>query len=280
MRAQALLPWAVMFSTAPSQLSRYERVKAIPAAPWRWMALGAVVAAFVHDRLGARSGAWAIEGHVSSIGPAPSAFVTWTVIQVVLIGYCLAQLFEEQRPVAIHDRLSRLVVVVALLSSVRLTMMVQGNPWITTAVSISIAVASAVAYLRIRHEIVAHRASGWIGLPFSLLLGWTTLIAGASLDAAIRAAGYPSLAAAVTIVVLAAGALYLGLQFRDFVLPAGVAWLLISICASNRLAAPLATGVLLAGSLCAIVGIMIAATRFSRSPQAASPSPSRRSRQT
>jgi len=260
-------------------MSRYDCMRPIPVSPWRWVALGAVIAGFFHERLhGWTAGPlWQtqVEGHISSIGPGASVLDASRLMQLMLVWYGLAQLSELQRGNAAHDRVSRWVVLIALLAAVRLTTSVDHNLWLSAAVSIGLVAASAVAYLRIRLEIVDGRASGWIGVPFSLWLGWTSIVAAASL---LAAAGVSNPAPAVTLIAFIAGAaMYLGLQLRDFVLPGFVAWAMVKMSATGRLAPPTETSALLAGGLCAVVAIVIAATRFSRSPQAASPSPSRRS---
>lgn len=260
-------------------MSRYDCLKPIPVSPWRWVALVAVSAGFFHEQLHGWTGGplWRtqVEGHISSIGPGASVFDASRMLQLILVWYGLAQLSELQREIAAHDRVTRWVVLIALLAGFRLTARVDHNLWLSAAVSMGLTAASAVAYLRIRHEIVDGRASGWIGVPFSLWLGWSSIVAAASL---LAAAGVSNPAPAVTVIAFIAGiAMYLGLQLRDFVLPGFVAWAVVKMCATGRLAPPVETSALLAGGLCAVVAIVIAATRFSRSPQAASPSPSRRS---
>jgi len=267
----------------PVRVARHALVRAVPVPHWRYAALVALVAGFAHDlvhgRIGAPALAAQLDDQASALVPPASGFVAWSVIQVVMIGYGLAQLGEGQRRVAAYDRVSRIIVLIAALSSLRLSMLMQGELWITAAVSVSIAVAAAVAYLRVHREIVAERASAWVGVPFSLLLGWTTMLAISALDATITRAGCPSPAPAVMLLAVAAvGVIYLGLHLRDFVLPALVAWLVTAICATNLLPPMVGTGALLAGALCAIVAIVIAATRFSPTRPVASPSPSQRSR--
>lgn len=255
-------------------MSRYDGLKAIPVSPWRWAALGAVTAGFLHEWLHGGSDGPSLhaqlEGQLSSIGSAGR------LVQLVLLWYGLAQLSELQREVAAHDRVSRWLILVTILSALRLAGRFEHSLWLAAAVSIALTAAAAVAYLRIRREISDGCASGWVGVPFSLLLGWSSIVTAADL---LAAASVANPAPAVTLIAFVAGTgMYLGLQLRDFVLPGFVAWLLVKMCATGRLAGPIAMCALLAGALCSIVAIVVAATRFSRSRSAASPSPSPRSR--
>jgi hypothetical protein len=251
-------------------MSRYDGLKAIPVSPWRWMALFAVIAELVYERVHAVGPT--LGGHISSLGPGPSVLGAWTTVQLMLIWYGLVQLGELQRPIAAHDRMSRLVVLIAVLAGV--TASVGDDLWLSATGSLAVTTASAVAYLRIRREIFEEQVAGWVGVPFSLLLGWTSIVSAAWI---LAAAGVANPAPSVTLIVFVAGtAMYLALHLRDFVLPGFVAWLLITISATDRLAPPIGAAALLAGALCSIVAIVIAATRISRSRPVASPSPSPR----
>lgn len=250
-----------------------------PIPPWRWAALLAVVLSFAHGRLHQRIGGISLgtllEFSGSSLVPVPSAFGLWTLIHLILFGYALAQLGENQRRVAAYDQLSKLVVLACVIASLQLSLLQLGDVSVTAAMASVLAVIACVAYARIHREIAADRASAWIGIPFSLLLGWSGLIAIAALDGAITTAGCPSVAPAVTLLAVAGGtAIYFGLEHRDFVLPGLVAWMLTAICAANRVAPVIASSALVVGAVCAAAAILIASTRVA-SPQDARHDPRR-----
>ncbi len=116
-----------------------------------------------------------------------------------------------QREIAAHDRMSRLVVLIAVLAGVAAS--VEGDLGRSAAASLALTSAAAVAYLRIRREIIDDRVAGWVGVPFSLLLGWTSIVSAAWI---LAAAGVVNPAPAVTLIVFVAGtAMYLALHLRD-----------------------------------------------------------------
>jgi hypothetical protein len=200
--------------------------------------------------------------------PVSSAFSLWTVIHVILFGYAVAQLGENQRRVVAYDQISKLVVLACVISSLQLSLLQLGDVSVIAAVSSVLAVVACVAYVRIHREVVADRVSPWVGIPFALLLGWSGLIAMASVDGAIMTAGCPSVVPTVTLLALGGGtSVYLGLEHRDFVLPGVLAWMLTAICAANRVAPVIATSALLVGGVCALAAILIAATRTAPSQE-------------
>jgi hypothetical protein len=186
----------------------------------------------------------------------------WTAIHVMLFGYTLAQLGENQRRVAAYDQVSMLVVLASLVASLQLTTLWLDDILVTSAVCGLLAGVAGTAYVEIQREVTADRLSVWVRMPFALLVAWSATMAVASAEGAIASAGCTSAGpAAVLVSVLGGVAVYLGLVYRDVVVPATVAALVLATWAANRLAPPVASCALVVGSICATTAVMIGTRR-------------------
>lgn len=231
-----------------------------PVSPWRWFALLAVVVAFAHDRLPARLDG-SLEARLlrtgSTLVPVHSTFVAWRLILLLLLGYAVFQLAKGQRTVAVHDLVSKHVVVASLLASLLLV----SPPSIGTTMvplATALAIIAASAYVRVQSAVVVRRVPSWLGVPFALLLGFTMIVA----LAAIAAAGLPTSIIIVVASAVCIATIWSGLHFGEPALPGFVAWIFTSICAENRSEVGVVSAALLGGGACAAVAILIAATRL------------------
>ncbi|HEU0032301.1 MAG TPA: hypothetical protein VFQ53_16835 [Kofleriaceae bacterium] len=247
--------------------TRY-RFDAPAAPPGRWLALLAIVATFAHHRLHGLQGSAGLEPMLARLGgaliPAHSAFVAWGGLLIVLAIYGVAQLREDQRRLAIHDRVSFHVVAMCALASTALVMVDQ-PAWLTTAAIVALAAVALSAYLRVTAELDHPEMPRAVAIPFALVLGYALVMAIAFLHGvtASALAERGQLILAIALVVGAAAlALALGWRRRDAVLPGFVAWLLASIAADHRDSIAIVGAVLLAAAACAAIAVFIAATRL------------------
>ena len=263
-------------------LARQVIVHGEPIPPWRWAVIVAVVASFLHDqsiaRLGAPSFSEHLAAYAATLVPAPGAVRAWTLIQLTLVGYGIAQLLPSQRRVAVYDRLAGPVVLASLVTVVQRASLSSESPQTTALLSVVLAVVAGAAFVR-AHAGIAHArrsafsvypTSRWIAAPIALLFGWSLVSAGATVDAALAHALGPH----VLLAAIGATTVTLASRHRDPVMPALVAWLLTSICAGNIAPPAVAPAPRVSAAPCAAIGIVIATTR---ARPAASPSPSRRS---
>ena len=261
-------------------LARQVIVHAEPIPPWRWAVIVAVVASFLHDQAIARLGTPSFSEHLATYAatlvPAPGALRVWTLIQLALVGYGVAQLLPSQRRVAVYDGLAGPVVLASLVTIVQRASLSSASPQTTALLSVALAGVAGAAFVRAHAGIAqARRAawsvyptSRWIAAPIALLLGWALVTAGATVDAALAHALGPH----VLLAAIGGAAVTLASRHRDPVMPALVAWLLTSICAGNIAPPAIATSALVSAAACAAIAIVIATTR---ARPAASPSPLR-----
>lgn len=237
---------------------------------WRRLSLLALIVAIVHHEIhlsaGGESIAGVLGGSQTPVVPVPSLFTLWLPILLVLAGYAVFQLADDQRRISAYDRVSRHLAAVGALSSLLLFSIQIADLALAAPVAVALAAVAGHAYLRVHTEIGDHRAPRWLGVPIALLFGFTGIVAVGFVDAIMIAAGCPSSAPAISLMIGAGAlAIHLGLHHRDLVLPGFVAWALTGICATDRAASNVASAALLVGAMCAAVAIVIAATRLDAS---------------
>lgn len=250
----------------PVKAPRHAVVKQLVIPPWRWASLLAVFAAFLHYKAHARVHGPMIEDVIAATGtslqPVSSTFAVWGPLLLVLLGYAMFQLVEDQRIVQVYDRVSRHVVALAALSSLQLVTIDSGI-YVAAPIAIGFAAIAADAYRRVHEEIVAERTRPWVSIPFGLVLGYGVAIALPAADAMITAAGCPSSAPGIALAVGAGiAAVNAGMRYRDPILPGFVAWAFLAIAASGPAKVATLHATLLIGAACAAVAILIAAIRL------------------
>lgn len=263
------------------KVARREVVGPIPVPAGRWAAVLAVVAGLAHAAVHARLGGPTLEAllgaHASPLLPAHALFASSGLVQVSVLAFALVGLVASQRTVAVYDRIAGLVVLASIVASLALATLGLGELWITASLAAALAVVAGAAYLRVQREVVAGRAPAICALPLSILLGWTGVVALASLDAGITATGSSSLAPSLGLVAIAgAVAVYLGLRFGDGALPGFVAWLVATIAVGDHAPAPVASAALFVGAVAAAAAlVIIVATRAANASPATSAGPLR-----
>ena len=264
----------------PVRAPRHAVVSPTEIPAWRWIALVAVFIAIAHDKIHRQAGEVGLAELLAGARLAPSAgvFHAWPLILFVFLAYAVYQLGEDQRRLSVYDRASRPAALVCVLGSAQIAALQAGGGLaVAAALAAASALTAGVAYHRVHDEIAADRATAWIGVPFSLLLAYTSGTALAALDAVLVNAGGTSTISAVALIAGAgAASISVGLWRRDAVLPGFAAWFLASICAARPPAA-IATTALIAGVLCATAAIVIAAAQLEARATSRSARPAPRS---
>lgn len=227
--------------------------------------------AFVHGAAHELSVEAALRASPTTLVPVSAVFLAWPAIAIGLLCYGLYAIAPDQRPLGIHDQVSRHLVAAALLASLQLITLVHANPYLNAGIALALAGVAIDAYRRIHGTLTKLEAEAKYGrevarsaaAPFALLAGFTTMTALGFTDAAITAAGCPSTAPALALVVAAAAlALRAGLHYRDSVAPAFASVALTTIVAAHPTAS-IASLTLLAGGLCGALAIFLAALQLS-----------------
>jgi len=243
-------------------------VKVAEVPTWRWLSLAAIAAAIGHLYLNSLHSGSTLGQLLTarSAGIAPPLPLAAGVL-VALLGYAVFQHAESQRFIRVYDRVSRHLVAIAVLWSAQLVA-AEHSLELATATICLLSVLAISAYLRVHGEIAANRAPRWIGLPFALLVGYSSFVAVGALDASIAAAGCPSVAPTIAMLVaLAAITIGSSLRASDPALPTLIAWLVTSVPAAHRSVVNVEGTALIAGALCAAVAVLIVATRFAAPTQ-------------
>jgi hypothetical protein len=251
-------------------------IAADPALPRRRrLAVASLAFAFVHFRFHVLADHATIGDALPAGGSLLSSL--WGPVLIAMLVAAGYQLADARRGTA-YDCVARHVIAVGLLASL---VLVSFELSLALALPFVLALAgiAADAYRRIYREIVAQRASARLGAPFALLAGYTAMLALATLDAAITWTGCPSSAPTISMII-AAGAMasHLALRNRDAVMPLLVAWMLVGLVAARPPTA-IEHAALLMTAICAIVGIVTAATILG-ARAAAAKQPDRRTRVT
>jgi hypothetical protein len=114
-------------------------------------------------------------------------------------------------------------------------------------------------YVRTRHAIASGLVPPWVGAPIAL---WVAF-AGALLPAKLAAAGWLGDAAGTALLAALAGlALVSAARFRDAVLPAALAWLLLDLVSAQP--ACVHGVALLGATACAVLAAALCAVRWFR----------------
>ncbi|MBA3397967.1 MAG: hypothetical protein H0T89_35410 [Deltaproteobacteria bacterium] len=238
------------------------RLATADVSGWRWVGFAAAAAACTHHQIAGRDAlAGVIAPAGSSLVPLDFVYGIWGSVLLVLLGLAFVQLLEDQRRVSFHDRVSGHIVATSLLSSIQLGTVAFANIHVIAAISVALALVALGAYRTTQRAIHAGEARRWVGAPFALLLGASGAIAMVSIDAAITAAGCPSTAPALALVIGAGlAASRLGGAAREPVLPAYFAVVLIGLCAASVTASVVSVALIM-GVVCGATAMLIVATR-------------------
>ncbi|MEJ7603126.1 MAG: hypothetical protein WKG01_34885 [Kofleriaceae bacterium] len=243
---------------------RPDPIKVAEVPTWRRLSLVAVIAALIHAQL------YPIGEQLAARGAVIVPATLRVVVLLGLLGYAIYQNAASQRFVQIYDRVSRHLVVIAVLASMQL-LTAQRSLYLATATDVVLAIVAGAAYLRIH----AGSHSRWIGLPFAVLAGYASFVAVGGLDASIALAGCPSIAPTIAL-LLGLGMITMALSLRasDPALPALVGWLATTIVAADHAVTNVQGAALLAAGSCVATAGLIVMTRV---VARAIPEPHRRS---
>lgn len=200
---------------------------------WRVVALVAVVANiavnYLYERLGLTSIAEVSARYDNVFMPAGYAFSIWGVIHVAFVLFAVQSLRRPHRDDAAIDRLTPMLALANLLTSVWVVVFSYDQIWLSVAVNVAILAVAITMFVRASHAVAGGR-SMWLRVPFSLFLGWISVAVIANVAAALTASDFgggpinaPGWAIIMIIVAAALGA-GITLRYRAPTVAAVVAW--------------------------------------------------------
>lgn len=204
--------------------------------------------------------------------PAPYAFAIWGLIYGAFLAYCVVALLPSRRTMAIYDRLAAPLMLGNVLAALWVAVFRQA--WMVASVAIlaAVLVCAVVMLRRASAAVEAGKARFAITIPFALFAGWICVATIADVAATLVAYGWrggvlqPGQWTAVMLAVATGLGLSLGVGFRQFLVPAVVAWATAAIWVADRnldrtamLAAAIATVVCTAAAI--VLALRRATTR-------------------
>ncbi|MDO7848322.1 hypothetical protein Q5H92_18285 [Hymenobacter sp. M29] len=263
--------------TAPDQ---YAAPRATAAGfAWRWLtALSIWSTVFVNYYANTHPFNGQTMGQVSAkyptlLTPAGYAFSIWGLIFLGLVVYSVWQLLPAQQKLSLPDAVAKPLTLACLGTSAWVVLFAHEMILPSVGVMLLILIGVAVAYGRVRRRIFAEAAPAWVGVPFSLFLGWISVASVINLTIGIRQLGWQT-AEGVSVVltlsllfIIVILALIMSRVFRDLVFPLVVAWALAWLWVARLHEVPELGWAALAGAVvCIVLGFTLSRVGGRKTP--------------
>ncbi|WP_157780885.1 tryptophan-rich sensory protein [Hymenobacter sedentarius] len=167
--------------------------------------------------------------------PAGYAFSIWGLIFLGLAVYAIWQLLPAQRQLSLPDALAKPLTLANVATGAWVVLFAYEQIIPSVGVMLLILLSLIVAYGRTRRRIFAGAAPAWIGVPFSLYLGWISVASVINITIGLRELGWQTaegLSVTMTLgllLVIVALGLIISRVFRDMAFPLVLAWALVAI---------------------------------------------------
>jgi len=224
------------------------------AITWRWLALAAIVGNIVFNYLSTALGLHGdtvgsvAQSYPSLFAPAPWAFSIWGLIYAAFLAWGVAGVLPRNYTVGLFDRIAPPLTLVNVLASLWIAVFEERLMVVSVAIIVLMLALACLMFVE------AHRSplTRWVTVPFALFLGWISVATIANVTILLVAQGWrggpigePTLAAIMTSVAGLLGVV-IAVRFRDFVVPAVIAWAATALYLANlgrsELAADIALG--------------------------------------
>ena len=264
-------------ATAPDHYATPNR--SATGRAWRWLAALAIGGnifinyyANTHPFAGQTMGAVSAK-YPTLLTPAGPAFAIWGLIFLALAVYGAWQLLPAQKDLSLPDAVARPLALANVATAAWVVLFAYELILPSAGVMLLILGSLMVGYGRAKRRIIADSAPAWVGVPFSLYLGWISVAAVINFTIALRQLGWrPSegLAVVLTLVLLLAVvslALIVSRAFHDMVFPLVVAWALAWLWVARMRETPELGWAALSGAVVVIVlGVVLARQGSRKSP--------------
>ncbi len=167
--------------------------------------------------------------------PAGYAFSIWGLIFLGLVVYAVWQLLPVARNLSLPDALAKPLTLASVATAAWVVLFAYEQIIPSVGVMLLILGSLIVVYGRARRRIFMDAAPAWVGVPFSLYLGWISVASAINITIGLREMGWQTadnLSVTLTLgllFVIVALSLIMSRAFRDMVFPLVVAWALVAI---------------------------------------------------
>ena len=237
---------------------------------WRWMTAIAIFGnIFLNYYSNTRPFNGQTMGQVSAkyptlLTPAGYAFSIWGLIFLGLAVYAVWQLLPAQSKLSLPNALAKPLTLANIATAGWVMLFAHEQILPSVGVMVLILALLTVVYGRARRRIFAGAAPAWVGVPFSLFLGWISVASVINITIGLRELGWQTadgLSVTLTLGLLAvivALGLLISRVFRDMVVPWVLAWALVAIWVVRlREVSELGWAALAGAVLVAVLGIVL-----------------------
>jgi hypothetical protein len=254
-----------------------------PSLPLRWAALVVVTLSIAYSLFAEWIGPGADVATVSRryqnlFTPAPFAFAIWTLIYAGFLGVCIAGLLPSRRSMPIFDRIAPPLMLANVFGATWIASFQSDLVFASLLLVLGMLLIAAWMFALVSRASDVGLARFPLTLPFALFLGWMCVATLANFGAAFVAMGYAGDSAgarALTVLALSiatVAGIGVGVRYRQFVVPAVVAWASYAIAVADRhVDRTVATVAILAALACSIAAIVIGLRRTSYTEASAWP---------
>lgn len=237
---------------------------------WRWLTAAAIFGnIFLNYYSNTQPFNGQTMGQVSAkyptlLTPAGYAFSIWGLIFLALAVYAVWQLLPAQSKLSLPTALAKPLTLANIATAGWVVLFAQEQILPSVAVMVLILALLAVVYGRTRRRIFANAAPAWVGVPFSLFMGWISVASVINITIGLRELGWQTaegmsvtLALGLLAVIVALG-LLISRVFRDMVYPLVLAWALVAIWVVRlREVSELGWAALAGAVIVSVVGIVL-----------------------
>ena len=192
--------------------------------------------------------------------PAGYAFSIWGLIFLSLAIYAVWQLLPSQQKISLPDALAKPLTLASVATGSWVVLFAYEQILPSVGVMLLTLGSLAVVYGRVRRRIFAGAAPAWVGVPFSLYLGWISVASVINITIGLRQGGWQTadgLSVTLTLVlifVVVVLGLLMSRIFRDLVFPLVVAWALAWLWVARLREVPELGWAALLGAVVVVIG--------------------------
>ena len=260
-----------MFPSITPEKSRTASSVLNAGQAWRWLlALATFGTVFLtyctsDKMLGGHPMAAAVAKYPALLTPASYAFSMWETVFLALLSYAAWQLLPAQQTKVLPDAVAKPLTLASVGAGAWAVLFAQELVGPSLGVMLLVLGALVMAYGRVRRQVLAGTAPAAVGVPFSLFLGWFSVVAVLNVTTALQQAGWltsdaSALASALLVIVgLVVLTLVMSYLHGDMVFPVVVAWALVAVWVARLSTAPALGWAALAGAAIAAIGGVILA---------------------
>ncbi|WP_070733014.1 hypothetical protein [Hymenobacter glacialis] len=195
--------------------------------------------------------------------PAGYAFSIWGLIFLGLAVYAVWQLLPAQSRLSLPTALAKPLTLANIATAGWVVLFAYEEILPSVGLMVLILALLMVVYGRARRRIFVNAAPTWVGVPFSLFLGWISVASVINITIGLRELGWQTadgmsiiLTLGLLVVVVALG-LLISRVFRDMIYPLVLAWALVAVWVMRLREVPELGWAALAGAvIVAVLGIV------------------------